>query len=100
MRVDGGQGFRPLVLPRIYVIYGPPAGFEPCCYLWDLGLTLITQQSKLPGDLTIRTRSSAISYERPRDALCQLKSCQLSRNSAKTAYTTSPDRIDGMKLEI
>ena len=45
------------------------------------------------------TRSSAIA-EGPRDASCQLKSCQLSRNSAKTTYTTSPDRIDGMKLEI
>ena len=45
------------------------------------------------------TRSSAIA-EGPRDASCQLKSCQLPRNSAETTYTTSPDRIDGMKLEI
>jgi len=45
------------------------------------------------------TRSSAIA-EGPRDALCQLKSCQLPRNSAETTYTTSPDQIDGMKLEI
>jgi len=36
----------------------------------------------------------------PHDASCQLKSCQLPRNSAETTYTTSPDRIDGMKLEI
>ena len=43
------------------------------------------------------TRSSA---EGPRDASCQLKSCQLPRNSAETTYTTSPDQIDGMKLEI
>jgi len=42
------------------------------------------------------TRSSAIA-EGPRDASCQLKSCQLPRNSAET---TSPDQIDGMKLEI
>ena len=27
-------------------------------------------------------------------------SCQLPRNSAETTYTTSPDQIDGMKLEI
>ena len=47
----------------------------------------------------ISTRSSAIA-EGPRDASCQLKSCQLQRNSAETTYTTSPDRIDGMKLEI
>ena len=45
------------------------------------------------------TRSSAIA-EGPRDASCQLKSCQLPRNSAETTYTTSPDHIDGMKLEI
>ena len=42
-----------------------------------------------------------LSYRRgPRDASCQLKSCQLPRNSAETTYTTSPDQIDGMKLEI
>ena len=45
------------------------------------------------------TRSSAIA-EGPRDASCQLKSCQLPRNSAETTYATSPDQIDGMKLEI
>ena len=45
------------------------------------------------------TRGSAIA-EGPRDASCQLKSCQLPRNSAETTYTTSPDQIDGMKLEI
>ena len=45
------------------------------------------------------TRSSAIA-EGPRDASCQWKYCQLPRNSAETTYTTSPDQIDGMKLEI
>ena len=45
------------------------------------------------------TRSSAVA-EGLRDASCQLKSCQLPRNSAETTYTTSPDQIDGMKLEI
>jgi len=51
-------------------------------------------------DLTVSfTRSSAIA-EGPRDASCQLKSCQLPRNSAVTTYTTSPDQIHGMKLEI
>ena len=44
-------------------------------------------------------KSSAIA-EGPHDASCQLKSCQLPRNSAETTYTTSPDEIDGMKLEI
>ena len=49
--------------------------------------------------VTDKTRSSAIA-EGPRDASCQLKSCQLLRNSAETTYSTSPDQIDGMKLEI
>jgi len=43
------------------------------------------------------TRSSAIA-EGPRDAQCQLKSCQLSRNSAETTCT-SPKQIEVMKLE-
>jgi len=51
------------------------------------------------GLLTQLTRSSAIA-EGPRHASCQLKSCQLPRNSAETTYTTSPDQIDGMKLLI
>jgi len=36
------------------------------------------------------TGSSAIA-ERPRDAPCQLKSCQFPRNSAETTCTTSPE---------
>ena len=48
---------------------------------------------------SLKTRSSAIA-EGPRDASCQLKGCQLPRNSAETTYTTSSDQIDGMKLEI
>ena len=38
--------------------------------------------------------------EGQRNASCQLKSCQLPRNSAETTYTASPDQIAGMKLEI
>jgi len=48
--------------------------------------------------LASTTRSSAIA-EGPRDASCQLKSCQLPRNSAETTYTTSPDKIDGMNKQ-
>jgi len=44
------------------------------------------------------TRSSAIA-ERPRDASCQLKSCQLPRDSAETKCTTSPEQIEVMKLQ-
>jgi len=45
-----------------------------------------------------KTSSSAIA-EGPRDASCQLKSCQLQRNSAETTCTTSPEQIEVMKLE-
>jgi len=38
----------------------------------------------------VLTRSSAIA-ERPRDASCQLKPCQLPRNSAEITCTTSPE---------
>ena len=41
-----------------------------------------------------------LGYRRETDASSQLKSCQLPRNSAETTYTTSPNQIDGMKLEI
>ena len=44
------------------------------------------------------TRSSAVAEE-PRDASCQLKSCQLLRDSAETICTTSPEQIEVMKLE-
>jgi len=44
------------------------------------------------------TRSSAIA-EGPRHASCQLKSCQLLRNSAETTCTTSPEEIKVMKLD-
>ena len=44
------------------------------------------------------TRSSAIA-EGPRDASCQLKSCQLPRNSAETTCATSPEQIEVVKLE-
>ena len=39
------------------------------------------------------TRSSAIA-KGPRDASCQLKSCQLPRNSVETTCTTSPEQIE------
>jgi len=47
---------------------------------------------------SFHTRSSAIA-EGPRDASCELKSCQLPRNSAETTCTTSPKQIVVMKLE-
>jgi len=47
---------------------------------------------------SVFARSWAIE-ERPHDASCQLKSCQLPRNSAETTCTTSPEQIEVMKLE-
>jgi len=68
--------------------------FEALAVKTAPGKTALRQNG--PGNIT---RSSAIA-EGPRDASCQLKSCQLPSNSAETTYTTSPDQIDGMKLEI
>jgi len=45
-----------------------------------------------------QTRSLAIA-DGPRDASCQLKSCQLLRNSVETTCTTSSEQIQVMKLE-
>jgi len=42
--------------------------------------------------------SSAVA-EGPREVSCQLKSCQLTRNSTETTYMTSPEEIEVMKLE-
>ena len=44
------------------------------------------------------TINSAVA-EGPRDASCQLKSCQLPSNSAENTCTTSPEQIEVMKLE-
>jgi len=49
-------------------------------------------------DKQLAIRSSAIA-EGPRDASCQLKSCQLPRNSVETTCTTSPEQIEIMNLE-
>jgi len=59
------------------------------------------RRNKLPSSVLFSafgTRNSAIAEGR-RDASCQLKSCQLPRNSAETTCTTSPEEIEVMKLE-
>jgi len=56
-----------------------------------LGLCLHRRRSfSTISSKALPTRSSAIA-EGPRDASCQLKSCQLPRNSAETTCTTSPE---------
>ena len=47
---------------------------------------------------TLLDKSSAV-VDGASDASCQLKSCQLPRNSAETTCTTSPEQIEVMKLE-
>jgi len=42
---------------------------------------------------------SAAITEAPRDASCQLKSCQLPRNSAETTCMASPEQIEVIKSE-
>jgi len=75
------------------------SAFRPILNIFSLSCTFLSLWTLLTSRLPVHTRSSAIA-EGPRDASCQLKSCQLPRNSAETTYTTSPDQIDGMKLEI
>ena len=59
-------------------------------------LNFIFQHSKKPVKY-----NKKLSYRRgPRDASCQLKSCQLPRNSAETTSTTSPEQIEVMKLKL
>ena len=92
-----------------YIVPTPSSGLVPpappsqrCGLCQNFKQTILTTRLyKVRTNLypPLTTRSSAIA-ERPRDASCQLKSCQLPRNSAETTYTTSPDQIDGMKLEI
>ena len=75
-------------------------GFAVSFPQWGWGHASPNPPPWMPSRLTVKfTRSSAIA-EGPRDASCQLKSCQLPHNSAETTYLTSPDQIDGMKLEI
>ena len=62
------------------------------------GPTDCTRIPEVRAVLKKMTRSSAIA-EGPRDASCQLKSCQLPRNSAETTCTTSPEQIEVIKLE-
>jgi len=61
-------------------------------------LLLTKSMERLIVLVVVLTRSSAVA-EGPRDASCQLKSCQLPRNSAETTCTTSPEQIEVMKLE-
>jgi len=74
-----------------------------CCPGDKKGIQPQQPSNKYPPKLLFQktannTKSSAIAGG-PRDASCQLKSCQLPRNSAETTCTTSPEQIEVMKLE-
>ena len=64
----------------------------------NTGTSYKMSNKRLTSFLPLSTRSSAIA-EGPRDASCQLKSCQLPCNSAETTCTTSPEQIEVIKLE-
>ena len=68
-----------------------------CAILNTKSLVILTAILKKYA-VTCITRSSAIA-EGLRDASCQLKSCQLPRNSAETTCMTSLEQIEVMKLE-
>ena len=70
---------------------GPSA--EPSLAIGPAGNTVVGLEVT-----TSITKNSAIA-EGPRDASCQLKSCQLPRNSVETTCTTSPEQIEVVKLE-
>ena len=69
--------------------------FCPCCKLLQWVRTVIIFEAKF---FISNTRSSSTA-DGPRDAWCQLKSCQLPRNSTENTCTTSPEQIEVMKLE-
>ena len=81
--------FLHLTSPLILAILQLPAYVLP-----SLSLLLAPCQKLSPNP----TRSAAIA-KGPRDASCQLKSCQLPRNSAETTCMTSPEQIKVTKLE-
>jgi len=61
-------------------------------------VVIVNWRADLRKNFESTTRSSAIA-DGPRDASCQLKSCQLPNNSAENTWTTSPEQIEVMKLE-
>jgi len=81
---------------KITITFYPHESFREG--LWNHRRNFVCLSVCLSVTTITKSRSSAIA-EGPR-CVCRLKSCQLPRNSAKTTYTTSPDQIDGMKLEI
>ena len=94
-----GSGTQPRSISHFLHILGHRTLLIARKILWSLDL-----REKLQILLWKSGGDSHHSHLSPRDRAmrwsCQLKSCQLPRNSAETTYTTSPDRIDGIKLEI
>jgi len=90
----------PSVTDRLLIVYG----------ILLQHLSLLQQLCKVDNGIFLygwRERHSVselnkkLSYRRG-TARCVLsiEICQFQRNSAETTYSTSPDQIDGMKLEI
>jgi len=92
---EGGFQSHATHSPSDSVVSSPASAREPNIVYCDESVCLSVCLSVRSH---ISTRSSAIA-EGPRDASCQVKSCQLPRNDAETTRTISPERIEVMKLE-
>ena len=91
MHVDTFSWWHHLFCLNLDICFVAPELLQCCLFTFE------SVSGRLPINITQEAQLSPIG---PRDASCQLKSCQLPHNSAETTYTTSPDQIDGMKLEI
>jgi len=79
-------------IPRFILIYWKNLA---ACFFWEIQLIILMH----PILCSPKVTSSSAVAEVPHDVLCQLKSCQLPRNSAETTCMTSPEQIEVMKLE-
>ena len=69
-----------------------------CGFCGSVNNTLWIKKNRTLNSCPILKRSSSIAVV-PRDASCQLKSCQSPRNSAETTCMTSSEQIEVIKLE-
>jgi len=97
VKTDDDQLFISCLYQQLLFNMATSRAYHRCGWVMNISskkLFLLSNQQSLPWE----TRSSAIT-EGPRDASCQLTSCQLPSNSAETSCTTSPEEIEVMKLE-
>jgi len=72
----------------------------PATAWWQCAVALGCTAARLTIHTHTPTNHKKLSYRRGTEqCVCQLKPCQLPRNSAETTCTTSPEQIRVMKLE-